>query len=246
MNLESIQRETTKVKFDTHLTTKRGKGMDTKEADRQTIIDIIAEKQEKEDFVRCLDIQKEATKRGISKPTFYRRLSEMTKEGILNKKEISHKDIRYQVSYEHLPRGQLVVLRFKREAFKFINKHLRETETKQDEQEVLKELGRWLGALSLFCLYREIESGYPYTDAVKYYLHEPGGAPHYLRKSVVYGSKPPDILDDFSKLEKVMTDEPLGDGLKFVEGLISLLKTLEKIYPQEFNAFESIPFSLKE
>jgi len=211
--------------------------MDAKEANRQTIIDIIAERQEKEEFIKCLDIERGATRRGISKPTFYRRLSEMTKEGILNKKEISHKDIRYQVSYEHLPAEQSAVLCFKIEALKFINKRLREIETKQDEQEVLKELGKWLGVLSIFCLYQEIDSGIPYTDAVKYYLHDqPGGAQHYLRKSVVYGSKAPDILDDFAKLEKAMTDEALGNNNKFIPGTINLLETLKKIYSREFDA----------
>jgi len=215
--------------------------MDTKEADRQAIIDITAELQEKEGFAKCLDIEIEATKHGISKPTFYRRLTELKRGGILEKKEISHKDIRYRVSYDHLPSGQKQVLRFKRETLMYINKRLRETEAKQDELEVLKELGRWLGALSLYCLYEEIETGYPYTDAVRYYLHEqPGGAPHYLRKSVVYGSKAPDILDDLSKLDKAMTDEPLGQSEKFKPGLGNLFETLAKIYPKEFNALSML------
>jgi hypothetical protein len=122
----------------------------------------------------------------------------------------------------------------------YINKHLRDTEARQDELEVLKELGRWLGALNLYCLYEEIETGYPYTDAVRYYLEQPRGAPHHLRKAVVYGSKAPDILDDFSKLVKAMTDEPLGRTEKFKPGLSNLFKTLQKIYPHEFDAFSML------
>ena len=238
---ERTQNATKRVKSDTYFTTNRGRGMDTKEADRRAIIDIIAEMEEKSGFVKCLDIEKRAIERGISKPTFYRRLMELTKEGILQKKEISHRDIRYGVSYAHLPSGQKQVLRFKREALMFINKRLRETEAKQDEQEVLKELGSWLGALNLYCLYEEIESGYPFTDAVRYYLHEqPGGAPHYLRKSVVYGSKAPDILDDFGKLAKAMTDEPLGKNEKFRPGLDNLFEILKRIYPKEFDALSML------
>jgi DNA-binding PadR family transcriptional regulator len=242
LNLQNSHNATKRVKFDNHPTADRGKQLDTKEADRKTIIDIVAEMHQKTtDFVKCLDIEKEATKRGISKPTFYRRLTELTKEGTLEKKEISHRDTRYRVSYAILPGGQKQVLLFKQEALAFINTRLRETEAKQDELEVLKELGRWLGALSLYCLYKEIQTGYPFTEAVIYYLHEqPRGAPHYLRKSVVYGSKAPDMLDDLGKLAKAMTDEPLGKNEKFGLGLGNLFETLKKIYPKEFDAFSML------
>lgn len=215
--------------------------MDIKEAERKAIIDIIAEMQEKTGSVKCLEIEKEATKHGISKPTFYRRLTELAKEGILNKNEVSHRDIKYRVTYQHLPEGQEEVLRFKIEVLLYINTRLRDTEARQDELEVVKELGRWLGALSLYCLYKEIMTGYPYTDAVKYYLFEqPKGAPHYLRKAVVYGSKAPDILDDLNKLAKAMSDEPLGRNKKFQPGLTDLFEILQKIYPQEFDAFSML------
>jgi len=71
-----------------------------------------AEMQEKTDFAQCLEIEKEATKHEISKPTFYRRLAELAKEGILEKM-ISHRDIRHRVNYERLPRGQKHVLLLK-------------------------------------------------------------------------------------------------------------------------------------
>lgn len=98
----------------------------------------------------------------------------------------------------------------------------------------MKELGKWLGVLSIFCLYQEIDSGYPYTDAVKYYLHDqPGGAQHYLRKSVIYGSKAPDLLDDFAKLKKAMTDEALGNNTKFIP------ETSRSHYATIFNLFKA-------
>ena len=235
---ESTQNATKMVKSDTYFTTNRGRGMDTKQADRQAIIDIAAEMQDKEGFAKCLDIEIEATKHGISKPTFYRRLTELTRDGILEKKEISHKDIRYHVSFQHMPKEQAKVLRFKQYALMKINAVLESVAQKNDEQELLKELSKWIGALSLYCLLKQIETGIPYTDAVMYYLTQPGGAPKYLRAKIVYSSGVIWTLDkDFGKLAKAMTDEPLGTHEQFKPRIAYLFEVMQNLYQMQFDEF---------
>lgn len=242
------QNENKKVKSDTYFTTKRGKGMDSKEADRKTIIDIIADMQEreKEGYVQCLNIEKEATKRGISKPTFYRRLGELTQEGILDKKDVSHKDIRYRVSFRHMPVEQARVLLFKRHALMKINQHLDSVAKTSDEQEIMKELLKWTSALSLYTLLWQIKTGYQYTEAVTYYLSQPGGAPKYLRQMVVFKSGVIiDPLKDTGKLAKLLTDEPLGVE-PYNQKLCDLFGIAAKFHGLEFDDFDLIMEALEK
>lgn len=241
---KSSQIETQMLKSDTYFTPIRGKGMDSKEVDRKTIIDIIAELQEKEkgNFVKCLDIEREAMSRGISKPTFYRRLTDMAKEGILEKLEVSRKkDTRYRVNFRYLPEGQAKVLLFKRGALMKINEHMDQVAKKNDEQEIVKELGKKIGALGLYSLLKTIETGLPYMDAVMYYLTQPGGAPKYLRHIAVFKSGVIlDPLKDSGKMIKLLTDAPLGNDVyaQKVQDLFEMAR--DKFYPLEFDEFNLI------
>jgi len=215
--------------------------MDTKESDRKAIIDIIYREQQKEEWVKCINIEKAAIIIGISKPTFYRRLGEMTKEGILTRKVKSRKDILYRINFSKLPREYAEVTNFKIWVMTEINNHMEETMKKFDEQEVLKELSTWIGALCSYTVLKQIETGLPYTDAVEYYIKQPGGAPKFLRRIVISkGRGAWTDLEDFSKMAKLMTDEPLGKHEEYQSGLNMFYEVLEKLYPKEFIAFEHV------
>ncbi len=213
----------------------------TKERDRQIILSIVAEKQGKEEWVKCMDIEQKAFEKGISKPTFYRRLKEMTEDRSLEKQQISHKDIRYRVNFQYLPEEQENLLSFKIWVMTEINNHLEETMKKFDEQEVLKELTRWIGALGAYTILKQIETGLPYTDALEFYVKQPGGAPKFLRRiTIAKGRGAWTDLEDFSKMAKLMTDEPLGKHEEYKTGLEAFYEALEKLYPKEFIAFEHV------
>jgi Fe2+ or Zn2+ uptake regulation protein len=210
--------------------------MDAREADRKTIIDIVSEMQTTTHSVKCLDIEREAIKRGISKPTFYRRLMELAKEGILEKGKVSHRDIRYRVNFQRMPEEQAKVVLFKRYVLNKLDLILQQIAQKNDEQELIKELAKWIGALSLFSLMKQIQTGLPYTDAVTYYITEPKGAPRFIRGKIVYSSGVIWQLEkDRGKLEKAMIDEPLGEGFK--TEVDYFFEVMQRLFPIEFDEF---------
>lgn len=231
------QKETKRIKSDTYFTTNRGRGMDTKESDRKAIIDIIYREQQNEEWVKCITIERAAVIRGISKPTFYRRLGEMIKEGVLSRKVVSRKDTRYHVNLSKLPKEYARVTLFKTIIMTEINKHIEETVKKFDELEVMKDLSRWIGALAAYTVLKEIETGQPYTDAVDYYIKQPGGAPKFLRRIINIKGNPSAYEDD-SKRPKLMTDEPLGNHEEYRQEIEEFYKAIEKLYPQEWMAIE--------
>jgi len=220
----------------------------TKERDRQIILSIVAQKEEeqrkerKEDWVKCIDIEQKALEKGISKPTFYRRLKDMTEDCSLEKNQISHKDIRYRVNFKYLPEKQKQLLRFKLWVMTNINNQMEDTMKKFDEQEVLNALARWIGALGVYTILKQIDTGLPYTDALEFYVKQPGGAPKFLRRiAIAKGRGAWTDLEDFSKMAKLMTDEPLGKHEEYQSGLQTFYEALENLYPKEFIAFEPIP-----
>ena len=244
LNQQGFQNATKSIKCDTHTTADRGnRDMDAREADRKTIIDIVSETtvalseiQGITKSVKCLDIEREAIRRGISKPTFYRRLMELAKEGILEKDKVSHRDIRYRVNFQRMPEEQARVVLFKRYVLSKLDLILQQIAQKNDEQELIKELAKWIGALSLFSLMKQIQTGLPYTDAVTYYITEPKGAPRFIRGKIVYSSGVIWQLEkDRGKLEKAMIDEPLGE--KFKREVDYFFEVMQTLFPIEFDEF---------
>ena len=86
------------------------------------LIEIFLEKNV--DWVKCEDIQNEAKDRGLSTPTFYRSLRELTEKGVLEKKRISKKNVQYRLDPSRLPRELSEIFRFKNEALETINKKM--------------------------------------------------------------------------------------------------------------------------
>jgi len=88
----------------------------------------------------------------------------------------------------------------------------------------------------------QISTGYPFTDAVTYYLTQPGGAPKYLRHIVLFRSgKIINPLKDYSEMMRLLTNAPLGMDNECSTKLFSLFETARKrLYPIEFDEFNLI------
>lgn len=239
LSQQGFQNATKSIKCDTHITADRGnQEMDAREADRKTIIDIVYE-MSIPNPAKCLDIEREAIKRGISKPTFYRRLMELAKEGILERDKVSHRDIRYSVKWQHMPEKQVEVFLFKHYVMDKLDVFLQQIAEKNDEQELIKELAKWIGTLSIFTLMKQIQTGLPYTDAVTYYITEPKGAPRFLRGKIVYSSGVIWRLEkDLGELEKAMTDQPLGE--RFKREVAYFFEVMQTLFPIEVDTFNGM------
>jgi len=194
--------------------------------------------EEKKEALLASELEKRVMeKTGVSRATFYRRLAELVESGHLLKDVTKRRNTLYRLNYNAM------LLRL--EVLSRINKHMQPFETKymkgkEDEMNLLKELGNEIAKISIWALLKQLRTRENYVDVVSYYLSYIGGAQALLKRTIMQKEAP--YLED---KERIALSDPKADFVKRIEFGAALkryeeaFKTLYKKEAEELDVLDA-------
>jgi len=187
-----------------------------------------------------MDLEKLATERGISIPTFYKRLREMTQEDILIKDKGKGKKSSYRLNPKIVPKivTELEILKLEIEAH--VAKEIREKAKESDEKEVLDLQSRWLAALNLWALLEHIDTGdreKPFIRIAEFYDEQ------LLLKQQPYRQKIRAVTPFLTDAELIRASDaytPLGNNPEYKIEIKRWKQALRELFPEQIKAIEGL------
>jgi tetratricopeptide (TPR) repeat protein len=112
-------------------------------------------------------------------------------------------------------------------------------EKKPQESETLISLwGRWISAIALYCLGKELETGQPFWYALAHYLTYIGGARALIKRHIVYKATPNIELKELIQL--FGKGIVLGQKEEYAEAINAYFEDLREIFPKQIEVLEPI------
>jgi len=201
--------------------------------------------QEKTETLLASELEKRIMeKTRISRATFYRRLAELVKKGLLLKDVTKRRNTAYRLNYN--------ATLLKMEVLRYINEHMQPFETKymkgkeeiKDETNLLKELGNQIAKTSLWALLKQIRTGEPYTDTVSYYLSYIGGAQALLKRTIIQKEAP--YLEDKKRIALSDPKVALGELPEFDAAIKRYEEAFKTLYKKESEDLDALDAKVRE
>jgi hypothetical protein len=190
------------------------------------------------EWIRCMDLEKLVTEHGIPIPTFYRRLREMTQEGILIKDKGKGKKSSYRLNPKAVSKEEKELETLKLDIDLFINRKVREAAAeKLDKKEVLQIHSLWSGALNLWAVLEQIDTGKPFIRIAKFYNEG------LLLKQQPYRQAILSATPFLPFPELIRLSDPntcLGDKKEYKAKTDQWKKALRELFPEQIEALEGL------
>jgi len=187
-------------------------------------------------WIRCMDLEKLAVERGIPTPTFYRRLREMTQDGILIKDKGKGKKSSYCLNRRAMSKEEQDFEVMKLEIEHFINYQMQDKAQKSDKKAVLELQVAWLGALNLWALLEQIDTGKPFIEIAEAYDKGLLSKQQPYRQEILATTQLLPSLPELIRLSDYRV--ALGDQKEYKIKIDQWKKALREVFPEQIEAFE--------
>jgi hypothetical protein len=190
------------------------------------------------DFVK---IAREKDKAGmsLSESGVYNYLKEFQKDGTLyydtrTRKYYATEQARARFAVEQnladLKNMPESMLDLGRKVLKAANQQIRE-EKPQRSETIINLWGKWIGAIALYCLGKEIETGQPFWYVLAHYLTYIGGARALIKRHIIYKATPDLDLKELFRLWGKGT--VLGQKEEYKGTIVAYFEDLRAILPKQ-------------
>lgn len=197
------------------------------------------------DFVK-LFIEKDSAGMSLSESGVYKYLKEFTEEGILYKTKRKYyatekwkAKFALEQVYADLQNLPEWMFDLGREVLEAANQQIRE-ESKSIKRvnPTIKLWGKWISAITLYCLGKEIETGQSFWFVLANYLTYVGGAHAFLLRHIIYRATPNIEIKELIKLGR--KGVAFGEKEAYVEEVASYFKNLRQSYPVQIGILKRI------
>jgi hypothetical protein len=195
------------------------------------------------DFMK---IAKEKDKAGmsLSESGVYNYLKEFQAEGILYYDPRARKYYATEVARARFAVEQMLadlktmpesMLDLGRKVLEAANQQINEKKPQRSDTRIAL-WGRWISAIALYCLGKEIETGQPFWYALAHYLTYVGGARALIKRHIIYEATPDLDLKELFRLWGKGT--VLGQKKEYAEAIATYFEDLREIFPKQIGTLE--------
>jgi len=199
------------------------------------------------DFVK-ISTEKDNIGARASESTVYNYLKNFQKEGILYYDKTTKKYYATDRAKERFAIEQVYadlqnlpdwMFDLGREVLEAANQEIRE-ESKSVERinTLIKLWGKWISAIALFCLGKEIETGQSFWFVLANYLTYVGGSHTFLLRHIIYRATPNIEIKELIKLGR--KGVAFGEKEAYAEEVASYFENLRQSYPAQIVLLEKI------
>ena len=199
------------------------------------------------DFVK-MSTEKDNIGMRVSESTVFNYLKEFTEKGILRYDENTRKyystekakaKFAIEQVYADLQNLPEWLFDLGREVLEAANQQIRE-ESKSIKRvnQIIRLWGKWISAIALYCLGKEIETGQSFWYVLANYLTYVGGAHAFLLRYIIYRATPNIGLKELIKLGR--KGVAFGEKEAYAEEVASYFKNLRQSYPAQIVLLERI------
>lgn len=199
------------------------------------------------DFVK-MSTEKDDIGVRICESTVFNYLEEFQKEGILYYDKVTKKYYATNKAKARFATEQMFgdlqnlpewMFELGREVLETANQQIRE-ESKSIERinTLIKLWGKWISAIALYCLGKEIETGQSFWFVLANYLTYVGGSHAFLLRHIIYRATPDIEIPELMKLGR--KGVAFGKKEAYAEEVASYFKNLRQSYPAQIALLEKI------